>query len=98
MSDTANQSPDQLRTTIDALCTDAKVLLVRAQNEQMKEHVRNAQRALTDASILLDQYARSVVPPLSLAVADASIESARLRLEMVESALRSNGPGAGDLY
>ena len=88
---------ERLRTTIDALSIDAKVLLVRAQNEQMKEHVRNAQRDLTEASVLLDQHTRSAVPALLLGVVDASIKSAKLHLEMVESALRNNGPDTSDL-
>ena len=90
-------SPERLRTTIEALSIDAKVLLVRAQNEQMKEHVRYAQRALTEASVLLDQHTRSAVPTLLLGVVDASVKSVKLRLEMVESALRNSGPDASNL-
>ena len=87
----------ELRSAIDALRIDAQVLLVRAQHEAMKEHVRTAQRDLTEALILVDQHTRSAVPALLLGVVEASIKSAKLRLEMVESALRNNGPGASDL-
>ena len=88
----------ELRSAIDALSIDAQVLLVRANNEQMKAHVRWApQRTLTETLALLDQYAQSASPALSLGVVDASVKSAKLRLEMVESALRRNGPDASDL-
>jgi hypothetical protein len=86
----------ELRSAIDALSIDAQVLLVRAQNESMKEHVRTAQRDLTSALILLDQHTRSAIPALLLGVVDASIKAAKLRLEMVESALRNNGPDSSD--
>jgi hypothetical protein len=86
----------ELRSAIDALSIDAQVLLVRAQHESMKEHVRNAQRDLTSALILLDQHTRSAIPALLLGVVDASIKAAKLRLEMVESALRNNGPDSSD--
>jgi hypothetical protein len=87
----------ELRSAIDALSVDAQVLLVRARHEAMKEQVRTAQRHLTEALTLLDQHTRSAVPALLLAVVDASIKSAKLRLEVVESALRNNGPDASDL-
>jgi hypothetical protein len=63
----------------------------------MQEHVRIAQRDLTQASTLLDQHTVSGVPALLLGVVDASIKSAKLRLELVEIALRDNGPSASDL-
>jgi hypothetical protein len=85
------------RSAIGALTIDAQVLLVRAQHEAMKEHVRTAQRHLTEASTLLDEHTRSAVPALLLGVVDACIQSAQLRLKMVESALRNNGPDASDL-
>jgi hypothetical protein len=78
----------KLRSAIDALSIDARVLLVRAQHEAMREHVRAAQRDLTEASMLLDQHTRSAVPTLLLGVVEASIKSAELRLELVESMLR----------
>src|SRR4029450_3513135 len=82
----------KLRSAIDALSIDARVLLVRAQHETMREHVRAAQRDLTEASMLLDQHARSAVPTLVPGVVPPSVRSAKLRLEMVESALRNDGP------
>jgi hypothetical protein len=85
----------ELRSAIGALSIDAQVLLVRAQHEAMREHVRSAQRDLTQASMLLNQHTRSAVPALLLGVVEASIKSAKLRLAMVESALRNNGPDAG---
>ena len=77
-----------LRSAIDALSIDAQVLLVRARHEAMREHVRTAQHDLTEASMLLDQHTRSAVPTLLLGVVEASIKSAKLRLELVESMLR----------
>jgi hypothetical protein len=86
---------DQLRATIDALCVDAKVLLLRAQHEEMKAHVRTAQRDLAEALGLLEQS--SPASESVFAVVDAAVKSASLRLRMVEFALRTNGPNASEI-
>ena len=88
---------DQLRATIDALCVDAKVLLLRAQHEEMKAHVRTVQHDLAEMLVLLDRRNASAVPESLLAVVDAAVKSASLRLQMVEFALRTNGPNASDI-
>ena len=86
---------DQLRARIDALCVDAQVLLVRAQHEEMKVHVRTVQRDLAEALELLEQP--TAVPDSRWAVVDAAVKSASLRLQRVEFALRNNGPNASEI-
>jgi hypothetical protein len=85
-----------LRDTIDALSGDAKVLLVRALNETMKDHVRTAQSELAEAMTLLDQYNTSVVTHL-FGVVESAIQSATLRLQMVEHALQTRGADANEI-
>lgn len=88
---------DQLRATMEALCVDAKVLLLRAQHEEMKEHVRIAQRDLAEALALLDQGPSSADLESLLAVVEIAVKSAALRLQMVEFALRTKGPNASEI-
>jgi len=82
---------------IDALGVDAKVLLLRAQHEEMKARVRTVQDDLAEALALLNQRSGSDVPESLLAVVDVAVKSASLRLQMVEFALRTNGPNASDI-
>jgi hypothetical protein len=86
---------DQLRARIDALCVDAQVLLLRAQHEEMKAHVRTVQHDLAEALGLLEQP--TPVPESRWAVVNAAVKSASLRLQMVEFALRGNGPNASEI-
>ncbi|HEX7765994.1 MAG TPA: hypothetical protein VF443_04735 [Nitrospira sp.] len=74
------------------------MLIVRAQSEPMKAHVRDAQRDLTEALTLLDQNTQASGSTLILGVIEASLKSAKLRLDMVEAALRENGPDATELF
>ena len=86
-------SPDQLRRQIGALTLEANVLLVRAQHEDMKAHVRSAQRDLDEALALLESEQKTEDQLLRVVVV-TTIQLAKHRLQTVEYALRRNGPNS----
>ena len=87
----------KIRAKIDALRTDATVLLMRAQNDAMRAHVRSAQRELTDALSLLDYEQQTQSQALLIQVLGEAIHAATHRLEMVERALQIHGPDTSDI-
>ena len=88
----------KLRAEIDTLRTDATVLLMRANHESLKTHVRDAQRDLSDALALLDQEQHTKAPALLIELLRTAVRSASHRLNMVEHTLQTDGPNASDLH
>ena len=71
-------------------------MLIRAHHDQMKAHVRTAIRDLIEASRLLNDP-RLMSAEILPRMIDAIMESASLRLKMVEEALTLGGPDANTL-
>ena len=86
-----------LRARITERCAAAQVLLIRANNDDVKGHVRFAVEELTAATRLLNNPASATSPELFLQVVEAAIASATLRLQLVETALSVYGPEASDI-
>ena len=85
------------RALIEERCTDAKVLLIRAQHDAMKAHIRHALDELANAERLLSETPTPTAPDVLVRIVDATIDSATLRLKMVETALSVHGPDANEI-